>query len=230
MTTGVVLLSGGIDSATCLAIACNRHDEVIPVHIQYGQQTGELEHHLAETLRTKMNNGFTTKVYPLQVIDYSTVFAHFSEGVADPDKSFEELVEEDGRSSGYVPMRNLHLLSTAAAVADVRDGDMIYIGVQGGDEDSYPDCRPAFITAATTAINRSLADGDAISVKTPLIDLKKHEVIELGERLSVPWEYTYSCYEEEDTLADPNPCGQCPACVERIEAFKEAGVNDPHYD
>lgn len=231
--TAVTLLSGGIDSATCMAIACRDHDRVIPVHYQYGQQTATLEHHMADNQANHLAARYSdTEVLPLQIVDYETVFDHFAGGVASDRDSFVtedgDLEGDDGRSTGYVPMRNLHLLATGAAIADVRDGDALYHGAQLGDAEAYPDCRPQFMNAAGDAINYSLADGDSLSIVNPLLDLSKVEVIQTGADLGVDFSWTYSCYESEDDLVDPTPCGECPACVERIEAFKEAGVEDPH--
>lgn len=229
MTKAIVLLSGGIDSATCLALALEHYDEVQPIHYNYGQQTAEFEeqqaHNLAEYFRDQGE-----EVHPVTTIDYSSVFDVFGRGVASDRDSFVtedgDLEEDDGRSTGYVPMRNLHLLVTGAGVADVSGGDAIYHGMQQGDEASYPDCRPDFAAVAEAAINQSLADGESIDVRTPLLSFSKVEVIQRGENLGVPWEYTYSCYEaiEDD---EPEPCGQCPACIERGEAFQVARVDDP---
>lgn len=229
MTKAIVLLSGGIDSATCLALALNHYDEVQPIHYNYGQQTAEFEEQQAVNLATHFRDE-GHEVHPVTTIDYESVFEVFGRGVASDRDSFVtedgELEEDDGRSTGYVPMRNLHLLATGAAVADVSDGDAVYHGMQQGDEASYPDCRPAFAQAAETAINESLADGDSITVRVPLLHQSKVEVIQRGEDRGVPWEYTYSCYEaiEDD---EPEPCGQCPACIERGEAFHVARVTDP---
>jgi len=229
MTKAIVLLSGGIDSATCLALALERYDEVQPIHYNYGQQTAEFEEQQAENLATHFR-GQEHNVHSVRTIDYQSVFEVFGRGVASDRDSFitedGDLEEDDGRSTGYVPMRNLHLLATGAAVADVSDGDAVYHGMQQGDEASYPDCRPQFAAAAERAINQSLADDDTISVRTPLVHRSKIEVIQQGENLGVPWEYTYSCYEaiEDD---EPEPCGRCPACIERAEAFRVAGITDP---
>jgi len=229
MTKAIVLLSGGIDSATCLGLALEHYDEVQPIHYNYGQQTAEFEeqqaYNLAEYFRDQGE-----KVHPVTTINYTSVFEAFGRGVASDRDSFVtedgDLEEDDGRSTGYVPMRNLHLLATGAGVADVSDGDAIYHGMQQGDEAAYPDCRPDFAAAAEAAINQSLADDDHIDVRTPLLSFSKVEVIQRGENLGVPWEYTYSCYEaiEDD---EPEPCGQCPACIERGEAFHVARVDDP---
>lgn len=229
--TAVVLLSGGIDSATTMALACQEFDKVIPVHFQYGQQTESLELQMAEDQRIHLSIEYPgTDVGRLRVVDYSPVFGYFAEGVADPDKDFDHMVEEDGRSSGYVPMRNLHLIATGAAFADKLGASAVYHGAQGGDEADYPDCRQSFMDAAAGAISRSLPDDQALDLRIPLINKEKFEVIKLGHDLGVDFRCTYSCYSEVEDIDDPTPCGECPACEERREAFEAAGIEDPYME
>lgn len=228
----VVLVSGGIDSSVCLAKAAQRHNEIYPLHINYGQQTAELERRMAYNQCEHVATKTGTRIQRTPVVDYHLVFRHFAEGVASDRDSFTtedgSLTEEDGRSTGYVPMRNLHLISTAAAIADVEDASYVYHGAQGGDEDAYPDCRPSFMNAAQLAVNQSMADDERVLLRAPLIYSSKVDVIKKGETLPISWEYTYSCYEAVEDFENPEPCGECPACEERIHAFKEAGVEDPH--
>lgn len=226
--SAVVLLSGGIDSATCMAIACEVHEEVIPVFIRYGQQTEVLERRMAQAQRVNLWDEYSEVEIPeVQVIDYSHVFSHFAEGVAESGKDFDHMEEEDGRSSGYVPMRNLHLIATAAGVADTSNAGAIYHGAQMGDESDYPDCRPVFIDSAAGAISRSVPDDQTLDLRVPLLSLSKPEVIKKGDEMGVDFEATYSCYTRTDPNA-PQPCGVCPACDERADAFEEAGVEDPY--
>lgn len=222
--TGVVLLSGGIDSATCLALADIQCDVVIPVHMNYGQQTELLEEKRASKLAEYFD------VEPMKYVDYRSVVHHFSEGVASTRDSFTNedgsMEEDDGRSTGYTPMRNLHFLSTAAGIADVNNGDVIYLGAHGGEDSGYPDCRQPFILSAMKAISESMPGDENIKIEAPLLKMEKNQVIEFGEELGVPWEYTYSCYSETD-FENPVACGECPACEERLEAFEKAEVEDP---
>jgi 7-cyano-7-deazaguanine synthase len=232
MTHAIVLLSGGIDSATCLAVAVSKHKHVTPIHYDYGQQTADLEERRARKLTQHFQEHITdTEVDDLTVVDYRSVFGHFAGGVASDRDSFVtedgELEEEDGRSTGFVPMRNLHLIATGSAFADVQGANYVYHGAQMGDEAAYPDCRPEFMGTTEKAVNYSMAPGQNICLMTPLIQKTKREVIQKGEQLGVPWQYTYSCYEEVDDLEEPQPCGECPACVERSEAFESADVTDP---
>lgn len=232
MSKAVVLLSGGIDSATCMGMACQEYDSVIPLHISYGQQTGELEKAMAHRQAQNFAENYPeTQVLSVEGVNYSPVISHFARGVASERDSFEtddgELTEDDGRSTGYQPMRNLHLIATASGVADVRNADAVYHGTQGGDEADYPDCRPEFMDAAEKAVNASLADNDEIELRTPLIHRSKTEVIEAGQWVGVDFTATYSCYSAVEDVDNPEPCGACPACEERLEAFKELEIEDP---
>ena len=218
-TKAFVLLSGGIDSAVCLQKALKNHDEVEAIHFNYGQQTEEIERSNAE--RQAQQAGI-----PLHISDYRTVFKKFAEGTIEDKEYDSENTEEEGHSVGYVPQRNLHLLVTAAATAEHNtetDQEIVlYHGAQQNDEGDYPDCRPVFMEAAEKAINRSTEQHE-IEIETPIINLSKEEVLRLGEELGVNWELTFSCYNDKDG----NPCGECPACIERKEAFSNVGISDP---
>lgn len=228
-TEAVVLLSGGLDSATCLALATTETDSpdtIQPVFIWYGQQTAEVEHQQARALAEQ----FKTR-NPL-VLDIRDSVSGYAEGVASDRDSFRtddgEYTMDDGRSTGYVPVRNLLLLSLAGGVADSAGATTIYFGAQGGDRADYPDCRPAFVEAANRALDHSVPDATSLAIRTPLLDASKTEVIERAARLDVPFEHTYSCYAATDP-DDPEPCGDCPACIERREAFENADIeqDDP---
>lgn len=214
-----VLLSGGIDSAVCLRKALEEHDVVEAIHIDYGQQTESIERENAEKQAERLD-------VPLHTCDYRTVFKKFAEGTIEDKEYDREHTTEEGHSVGYVPQRNLHFLTTAAAVAEhnseAGERIVLYQGAQQNDEADYPDCRPVFIESAENAINRSTNQHE-IRIKTPIIDFSKEEVLHLGERLGVDWMLTFSCYNDKEG----KPCGECPACIERREAFAEAGISDP---
>jgi 7-cyano-7-deazaguanine synthase len=218
-TKAFVLLSGGIDSAVCLQKALNQHDEVEAIHFNYGQQTEEIERGNAQKQAEQAG-------IPLHVCDYRTVFKEFAEGTIEDKEYDRENTAEEGHSVGYVPQRNLHLLVTAAATAEhhTETGQKIvlYHGAQQGDEEDYPDCRPVFMQAAEKAVNRS-TDQHEIGIETPIIDLSKEDVLRLGDKLGVNWELTFSCYNDKEG----KPCGECPACVERKEAFDKVEISDP---
>lgn len=231
MSKVVVLVSGGIDSSVVLGMAAADYDVVVPIHIDYGQQTADIEREMARGQCKNLAGVYpNTRIRRTPVIDYEPVFAHFDEGVADESKTFDHLEEDDGRSSGFVPMRNLHLIATAGAIADQRSAESLMIGMHQDDENEmYPDCSPAFVHAANNAVNESLPPDRTIQVEAPLLRKTKKEILKLGERYGVDWRHTYSCYESVDDKKDPEPCGECPACLERQEAFKDAGLTDPHH-
>lgn len=218
-TKAFVLLSGGIDSAVCLKKALQDYDDIEAIHIDYGQQTERIERSNAEKQANRLD-------VPLHTCNYRTVFAEFAEGTIEDKAYDQEHTVEEGHSVGYVPQRNLHFFTTAAAIAEhnseTGDRIVLYHGAQQNDGAEYPDCRPVFIEAAENAIDRS-TDQHELRIETPLIDLSKKEVLHLGERLEVKWILTFSCYNDDDG----NPCGECPACIERKEAFAEADLSDP---
>lgn len=225
----VVLVSGGIDSATCLAIAAEEYEQVTPIFFDYGQQTVEVEKQMArEQCHHIANSKPVEKMPQTPVINYHPVFRHFAEGVAEEGKTFGHMNEEDGRSSGYVPMRNLHFLATGSAIADVEGADCVIHGAQEGDQADYPDCRKEFIDAAAGAVNRSIPDDQFINIRAPLLTKSKTEVIHTAVENGVDFVATWSCYRNTDP-DNPEPCRDCPACEERIAAFNRAGVYDPHY-
>ena len=214
-----VLLSGGIDSAVCLKKASKEHDNVAAIHIDYGQQTEDIERANAEKQADDLG-------IPLYSCNYRAVFSEFAEGTIESKEYSRERTTDDDHSVGYVPQRNLPFLTTAAAVAEhnSKTGEdfILYHGAQQNDGEDYPDCRPTFLEAAENAINRSTYQ-HAIRINTPIINHTKLEVLQLGERLEVNWETTFSCYNDDCG----EPCGECPACIEREEAFEKAGMDDP---
>lgn len=214
-----VLLSGGIDSAVCLKKAFQEYDVVEAIHIDYGQQTESIERENAEKQADQLG-------IPLHTCNYRTVFKEFAEGTIEDKEYDRDQTTEEGHSVGYVPQRNLHFLTTAAAVAEhhsaLGEKIILYHGAQHNDAEDYPDCRPEFIEAAESAIDRSTNQHD-IHIKTPIISLSKEEILRLGEELDVDWSLTFSCYNDNDG----SPCGECPACIERREAFAHAGLSDP---
>lgn len=233
MDTAITLQSGGMDSAVCLGFACSSYSEIIPLFIDYGQQIKDLELHMAQKQVEHMREQYPlVTLKDVRVIDYRPIVNHFSEGIASEVESFEtedgEMVDGDGTSTAYVPMRNLHFLSTAAGVASTEDADAIYLGVQGGDEDAFPDCRPDFIDFARRSINASMPDGEALALRTPILHASKEAVIQYGDKYGVDWKSTWSCYQNENDIENPKPCNECPSCKERTEAFNRADAQDPH--
>ena len=217
MSKALVLLSGGIDSTTCLAIAREQCDVVCGLSFIYGQR------HAKEVMAAKE----ICRVFevPHVVLGIPNVFGGSDSsvlvaGAAVPHLSYEEM-KQYRIPPTYVPQRNLIFLSLASALAIVQDFRYVYLGIHQEDsEAAYPDCTPEFFRAARTAV--SLGSGEKVLLKAPLLMFSKVSVIRRATSLSVPLHLTWSCYEGGELH-----CGQCPTCISRIEAFKWAGIEDP---
>ncbi len=217
-----VLLSGGIDSAVCLQKAINKYENIEAIHFSYGQQTQNIEKNNTKKQTQKQN-------IPLHIIDYQDIFKNFEEGtIENKQYNKNQTTQKGGHSVGYVPQRNLHFLTTAAAIAEhnseIEKEIIIFHGAQRNDREDYPDCRPKFMESVEKTINLS-TDQNKIEIKNPLIDLSKKEIIELGVKLNIDWSLTFSCYNDDKG----DPCRGCPACIERKKAFDKAGIEDPIY-
>ena len=214
----MILVSGGLDSATCLAIAKNSGYSCYALSFDYGQRaSSELE--AASRLA-----GYA------DVVEHKTVKLDMGQigGSALTDAAISIPEEEStGIPITYVPARNTVFLSYALAWAEVVAADAIYIGVNSLDYSGYPDCRPAYIKAFQKVINLATkmgVEGKSINLATPLIDLTKAEIIKAGVRLGVDYGLTVSCYQAtEDGLA----CGRCDSCRFRKQGFQDAGLHDP---
>ena len=214
----VVLLSGGLDSATCLAWAAQRF-ECTALSFDYGQR------HLSELKSAeRLASSHST---PLHIIKLGLGELG---GSALTDHSIE--LPQSGEPSDdipvtYVPARNTLFLSYALALAEVRGASNIVIGVNAVDYSGYPDCRPEFIQAFEHMANlatRAQVEGDKLEILTPLIELKKSQIIKLGLQLGVDYSKTVSCYQADE---DGRACGHCDSCVLRRRGFEGAGVVDP---
>lgn len=214
----VTLVSGGLDSATCLAIAKDRGFDCYALSFDYGQRAGsELD---AARRIAENENVLEHKIIELNM------GAIGGSALTDTDISVPEQ-ESEGIPVTYVPARNTVFLSYALAWAEVLKADAIYIGVNALDYSGYPDCRPEYIEAFQTLINlatKAGVEGSVISLETPLIDLTKAEIIRTGAGLYVDYGITVSCYQ-----ADPEgrACGQCDSCRFRKLGFEKAEVEDP---
>lgn len=217
----VVLFSGGLDSTTCLAIAIKEGFEVYALTINYNQkQNVEIERakNIAQQLKVKEHIIFDC---PLNLICKSALT---SKGIEVPKN---RIILNGGIPITYVPSRNIIFLSLALGYAESIGAYDIYIGVNIIDWSGYPDCRPEFIQAFEKMANVGTkvgVEGRTFKIHTPLINLKKAEIIKLGYSLGVDYSLTHSCY---DPLPDGTACGRCDACILRRRAFKEAGLVDP---
>jgi 7-cyano-7-deazaguanine synthase len=214
----VVVFSGGLDSTVCMGLAA-REGPVLALSFDYGQRH-RIELERAARIAERM--GAERLVVELDASQWGGS-ALTDASIEVPDHALS--VGESAIPVTYVPARNLIFLSVAAGVAEARDADAVYLGVNALDYSGYPDCRPAFVRSfadtAALALRRGV-EGRPVAFRTPLIDLTKAQIVTLGCSLSVPLELSWSCYR-----GGPLPCGRCDACALRAKGFAEAGVDDP---
>lgn len=218
MKTAVVLLSGGLDSATCLAIARHHGYRCHTIAFDYGQRTRS-ELNAAERVSAALGAD-SHRVIELGMggIGGSALTDH---SIAVPEDGGE------GIPVTYVPARNTVFLALALGLAEVVDGDAIYIGVNAVDYSGYPDCRPAFIEAFQAMANlatKAGVEGHPVEIATPLMRLSKAEIIREGVALGLDYGLTVSCYQAD---AQGRACGRCDSCRLRRQGFEQAGVADP---
>ena len=219
MSKAVILLSGGLDSTTALAIAKEQNYDCYALSFDYGQkQRSELESSISIA---KKSNVIEHRIMKISLSDIG--------GSALTDKAIDvpKHVESEEIPITYVPARNTIFLSFALAWAEVVNSQTIFIGVNALDYSGYPDCRPEFIEAFETMANlatKQSVEGNRIQIKTPLINMTKAEIITKGLSLGVDYSATTSCY---DANALGDACGKCDACVLRKNGFSNANVVDP---
>jgi len=220
MTTGsavsesVVLVSGGVDSAVTFAEAVREDDETpVAVHARYGQHTSEKESDCASALASQYGAEYVE-------VDLSDAFAAFRGGLTGDD-DLSTHYDEEGVATSYVPMRNTVLLSVAAGVAEERRATKVWYGPNADDRDGYADCRDEYAEAMERALTLG-TDRVGFEVRRPVVGMEKGETVARGDELGVPFEHTWSCYQDGD-----EPCGVCASCEERARGFESAGVNDP---
>ncbi len=211
----VVLLSGGMDSCVCAALGARDYD-VAAVHISYGQRTEDRERRSFEAIceRVGIAQRLVVRNEALKLIGGSALTDH-SMQVPESQQGGREI------PITYVPFRNAHFLSVAVSWAEVLGASKIFIGAVEQDSSGYPDCRPAYYQAFNKVIQAGTREG-SIEVVTPLIAMRKAEIVRLGLELNAPLDLTWSCYSREDRA-----CGVCDSCVLRLRAFHEAGAVDP---
>lgn len=218
LNKAVVILSGGLDSTTCMGIARKEGYALYPLTFHYGQR------HDREVIQAqKVAQYYRVKEH--KIVDLR--FLQEIGGSALTDASIDVPVpgEAEGIPVTYVPGRNLIFLSLATAYAEVIGAGVIYIGVSAVDFSGYPDCRPEFIASMSETINLATKAGSAelgIRIEAPLMHKTKAETIQTGMSLGVPYHLTTSCYRGEDLA-----CGRCDSCRLRLKGFQEAGYDDP---
>ena len=213
----VVLLSGGMDSCVCAALAA-RDTDAAAMHISYGQRTEQRERWAFERIcdRLEIRQRLALRNESLSVIGGSAL--------TDAAIPVPEAKAEIGTGSvpvTYVPFRNAHFLAAAVSWAEVLNAGQIYIGAVEQDSSGYPDCRPAYYKAFNEVVRMGTREG-RIRIFTPLIGMRKAEIVRLGLELGAPFDLTWSCYSRED-----KGCGSCESCALRLRAFEEAGAVDP---
>jgi 7-cyano-7-deazaguanine synthase len=218
----VCLLSGGLDSATCLAWARRQGFDIYALSFDYGQR-----HRVELEAAGRVAEALGVTSHRVAHIDLR-VFGH-SALTADIDvpKGRDATEMSAAIPITYVPARNTIFLSFALAWAEVLEAEAIVIGVNALDYSGYPDCRPEFIEAFQTMANlatKTGVEGLKLKIHTPLLHLSKADIVRFGVDLGVPFELTHSCYDPDPA---GKPCGECDSCLLRAKGFEEAGVVDP---
>jgi 7-cyano-7-deazaguanine synthase len=215
----VILLSGGLDSATVLAIAKSEGRECLALSIVYGQR-----HHIELEAARRVAKEFEVAEHVIHSLDLRVFGASALTGDIDVPK---DAVGSPGIPVTYVPARNTIFLSLALGFAEARGAAEIWLGVNALDFSGYPDCRPEFIEAFQEVIRtgtRSGVERNEPRLVAPLLHLTKADIIRRGVALGVDYSITHSCY---DPAADGRACGHCDSCLLRKKGFEEAGVRDP---
>lgn len=212
----IVLASGGLDSAVTTAIAVKEGDVAL-LHANYGQRTEERELKAFNAIADfyGIKERLTIDIDHLRLIG----------GSALTDTSIEVPTGDIDSTEipiTYVPFRNAHFLSAAVSWAEVIGADSIYIGAVEADSSGYPDCTEEFFKAFQGALDTGTRPDTDITIRTPLIDKTKAEIVRLGVEMKAPLELTWSCYKVSDAA-----CGVCDSCLLRLRGFKEAGIKDP---
>jgi 7-cyano-7-deazaguanine synthase len=232
---GVVLLSGGMDSCVTAAIARERYgaENIAVLHAGYGQRTQAREFRAFTEIADfyGIRQRLVVQLEHFRAIGASALT---DERIPVPENALSESeqlavgAEKDRRGAAssipltYVPFRNAHFLSVAVSWAEALGAEAVYIGAVAEDSSGYPDCRPEYYRAFQELVRVGTRPETQIEIATPVIALKKNEIIRRGMELGAPLHLTWSCYQSEDAA-----CGVCDSCLLRLRAFAEAGVPDP---
>ncbi len=213
----VCLVSGGMDSCVTAAVAQRDTAQLAFLHISYGQRTEARERQAFEELAEYfgVKERLVVSLAHLAHIGGSSLTSN-EIPVATAN------LQSHSIPSSYVPFRNAHLLSIATSWAEVIGARSIYIGAVAEDSSGYPDCSAAFYEAFQQAIDRGTKPSTNVKIRTPVIALKKSEIVRLGQELDAPLNLTWSCYSRSDRA-----CGECDSCALRLRGFREAGIADP---
>ena len=215
----VVLLSGGMDSCVTAAVA-NRTHQLALMHASYGQRTERRERQAFEQIADfyDVRERLVIRLDALAQIGGSALT---DSRIAVPEMG-KALAPGAGIPITYVPFRNAHFLAAAVSWAEVIGATAVFVGAVEEDSSGYPDCRPAYYRAFEQVIREGTKPETRIKIETPVIGMRKSEIVQRGVELNAPLERTWSCYQAEDEA-----CGVCDSCRLRLRAFAEAGVADP---
>ena len=213
----ICLVSGGMDSCVTAAIAHEENDELAFLHVSYGQRTENREYQSFEALADHFD-------VELRLVISLEQLARIG-GSSLTDNSIPVTAADlsaPGIPSSYVPFRNAHLLAAAVSWGEVIGATSIYIGAVAEDSSGYPDCRPEFYDAFQKVLDIGTKPETHITIETPVIGMRKSEIVQRGLELGAPLHLTWSCYRESERA-----CGNCDSCALRLRAFREAGSVDP---
>jgi 7-cyano-7-deazaguanine synthase len=215
---GIVLISGGMDSVTVAGIAKEQCKHIAFLHLQYGQNTAKKEqdcfkrisdfYKIPTEMRLVVDISFLTKIGGSSLTDNKIAVSQFNG-------------DSNEIPSSYVPFRNAHIISTAVSWAEVLKADSIYIGANFEDSPGYPDCRPEYYEKFNELLSIGTKEGN-IKIHTPIIHMKKSQIIQEANKRSAPLNLSWSCYAKSDKA-----CGVCDSCALRLRAFKELDLIDP---
>lgn len=218
MEKAIVLLSGGMDSLLCLGEAINEKHEISLLHMNYGQKTSERE-------RKSFNDiaaFYKISESQIKIIDMAFLKQIGGSSLTDETISVKTYKgDSTDIPDSYVPFRNSIILSLAVSWAEAKGATKLFIGANYEDSPGYPDCRPSYYEAFNKVIKEGTKAGD-ITIKTPVLMLKKKDIVLRGQELKVPFNLSWSCYKSVDKA-----CGVCDSCALRLRGFKEAGIRDP---
>ena len=214
----IVLLSGGMDSLVCAGLANRDHQNVYALHLNYGQKTSSREKISFDEICAHYNIPIERR----KIIDMTFLQQIGGSSLTD-DKIAVKTYTGDSSiiPDSYVPFRNSIILSLAVSWGEVIGATKLYIGANHEDSPGYPDCRPSYYAAFNEVIKQGTKAGN-IEILTPVIAMKKRDIVLKGKELNVPFKLSWSCYK-----SSAKACGQCDSCALRIRGFKEAGIADP---
>ncbi|MCY4524066.1 MAG: 7-cyano-7-deazaguanine synthase QueC [Halobacteriovoraceae bacterium] len=214
----IALVSGGMDSLVCAAIAQTQWQKTAFLHLNYGQKTNQKELQCFHAIARHYNIPDPLK----KVVDAGFLGLIGGSSLTDKKIPVKKHIENQNQiPDSYVPFRNTHIIALAVSWAEVINAKRIYIGAVHEDSSGYPDCRPSYYKAINNLIKEGTKEGD-IQVETPIIHYKKQDIVKAALELQAPLELTWSCYDNSDLA-----CGVCDSCVLRLKGFHLADASDP---